>query len=203
MSDADKHEDQHMASPAAGATPTKGRGGGRGRGRGRGRRKVIGRIKSTAPPKKPVPGGRRGRIKQYSDPQVQAAYERQREVKSTYLAIISHVKPALEELASRNIERLKSDPDAHRQVPEYRVVMDQLHDRKRSVKKAARTLYDRKLEDLETSFEKDNEFAMTQFQVSLLRSHPQGSISCALFFFIGIFIFSLFALHDMWWCTGS
>lgn len=168
MSDADKHEDQHPASPAAAATPTKGRGGTRGRGRGRGRRRAVGKIRAPVPPKKPVPGGRRGRIKQYTDPHVQAAYERQREVKSTYLAIIAHVKPALEELAARSIETLKSDPDAHRKVPEYRAIMDELAAKRRAVMSAAKTWYDVELADFETSCARDDEFTMAQFRVSLL-----------------------------------
>ena len=167
MSDADKHDDQYLASPAAAATPTKGRGGTRGRGRGRGRRRAVGKIRAPVPPKKPVPGGRRGRIKQYTDPHVQAAYERQREVKSTYLAIISHVKPALEELAARSIETLKSDPEAHKKVPEYRAIMDELARKRRAVMTAAKTWYDVELADLEESCVKDDEFALAQFRVSI------------------------------------
>lgn len=164
MSDQDKNE-EHAApsSPAPMDTPTKGRG--RGRGKGRGKRKPIAKPKVTTAVKKPIPTGRRGRIKQYNDPLVQAAYERQREVKTAYLSIISHVKPALEELASRNIDKLKKDSAAHKTVPEYRAIKGQLDARLAKVVDNAKEVLETKLDLIKRSHGKYAEFQELQYQV--------------------------------------
>ncbi|CAI4211502.1 unnamed protein product [Parascedosporium putredinis] len=163
MSDQDKNE-EHAApsSPAPMDTPTKGRG--RGRGKGRGKRKPIAKPKVTTAVKKPIPTGRRGRIKQYNDPLVQAAYERQREVKTAYLSIISHVKPALEELASRNIDKLKNDSTVHKTVPEYRAIKGQLDARLAKVVDNAKEVLETKLDLIKRSHGKYAEFQELQYQ---------------------------------------
>jgi len=179
MSDKD-HPEEHVApsSPTAVDTPSKGRG--RGKGKGRGKRKSLAKAKTFAGVKKPVPTGRRGRIKQYNDPRVQAAYERQREVKSAYLSIISHMKPALEELASRNIEKLKKDPEIHKTVPEFDIITEQLDTRLTKVLNEAQADYDKEMALLNLSFEKDREFIGLQHEVSIS--------SLVFFFFISSFV---------------
>ena len=92
--------------------------------------------------KKPIPPGRRGRFKQYDDQNVQAAYERGREVKAQYLTMLGDLRPALEELASRNIAKLKDNPKWYRQVPEYQGVKSGLNTRLQDVLTLAKKQFD-------------------------------------------------------------
>ncbi|PKS11931.1 hypothetical protein jhhlp_001226 [Lomentospora prolificans] len=163
MSDKDRNV-EHAAASSPPPTDTPSRGRGRGRGKGRGKRKSLAKTKALAAVKKLVPTGRRGRIKQYSDPRVQAAYERQREVKTAYLSIISHVKPALEELASRNIEKLKKDSNAHKAVPEHDIVKNQLDAKLTEVTGHADKVLETQLGLIERSHEKNTEFQNMQYE---------------------------------------
>lgn len=158
---------EHAAASSPPPTDTPSRGRGRGRGKGRGKRKSLAKTKALAAVKKLVPTGRRGRIKQYSDPRVQAAYERQREVKTAYLSIISHVKPALEELASRNIEKLKKDSNAHKAVPEHDIVKNQLDAKLTEVTGHADKVLETQLGLIERSHEKNTEFQNMQYEVGV------------------------------------
>jgi hypothetical protein len=64
---------------------------------------------------------------------VQAAYERQRELKATYQAVAHALKPALQELAERSIDEAVQNPDLHKQSDQHAPVVKQLqrnfHDR--------------------------------------------------------------------------
>lgn len=91
----------------------------RGRGRGRG---GAGRGGASARARGKPAAGRRGRAKVYDHPRAQAAHERQRDLKTSYATIASSMKPALEELADRNLDRLRSDFDAHKEVDQYRQI---------------------------------------------------------------------------------
>lgn len=120
-----------------------GRGGRAGRGRGGGR----GGASSTSVSKANFPkagrgGTRRGRAKSFADSRVQAAYERQRDLKATYQAVAHALKPALQELADRSIEELLQRSDGHRLTPEHWPVLDELN--QRLAKKLH--LFDRQLE---------------------------------------------------------
>lgn len=124
MSDTETPE-QSASTPTPQPTPRATRG----RGRGRGRRPAVPR-KEAAPKPAPTAGtGRRGRFKQFSDDKVQAAYERQRELKAQYAALANAVKPALQDLATRTVRRLTKDGDYYTSVPEFDVVTDHLQDR--------------------------------------------------------------------------
>ncbi|KAG4221104.1 hypothetical protein PC116_g30419, partial [Phytophthora cactorum] len=85
-------------------------------------------------------GGRgkgRGQKKVYSDPRVQAAYERQRELRDLYSQVALAVKPALDEIADQNIKKLTESMDGHKGVPEYYTVQEQLDQQLRRVIEAA------------------------------------------------------------------
>lgn len=102
-------------------SPTK-----RGRGRGRG---GASRGAASARARGKPATGRRGRAKVYDNPRVQAAHERQRDLRNAWAALSGHMKPALEELANRNIKLLKDNFDAHKEVDEYEDIQDFLVDR--------------------------------------------------------------------------
>ncbi|KAI9167483.1 hypothetical protein HJFPF1_03611 [Paramyrothecium foliicola] len=98
--------------------------GGRGRGGGRGASSATVSKSATA---KPGRGGtRRGRAKNFADSRVQAAYERQRDLKATYQAVAHALKPALQELAERSIDEALQNPDLYRQSDEHVAVTNEL-----------------------------------------------------------------------------
>ncbi|ROW12089.1 hypothetical protein VMCG_00539 [Cytospora schulzeri] len=88
------------------------------RGRGRGRGASARGAASTRAGRKPV-AGRRGRQKVYETSRAQAAHERQRDLKNAYATVAAAMRPALEELADRNLDLLKSKFDAHQEVDQY------------------------------------------------------------------------------------
>ena len=72
---------------------------------------------------KKAPGtGRRGRQKVYESSRVQAAHERQRELKAAFNQVSNAVRAALEDLADRNLNVLKKDPVAHEKTAEYQKI---------------------------------------------------------------------------------
>lgn len=102
-------------------SPTK-----RGRGRGRG---GAGRGAASARARGKPTTGRRGRAKVYETSRAQAAHERQRDLKNSYAALSAAMKPALEELADRNLDLLKSNFDAHKEVDQYKEITNFLDQR--------------------------------------------------------------------------
>ncbi|KUI62570.1 hypothetical protein VP1G_09690 [Cytospora mali] len=98
------------------------------RGRGRGRGASARGAASTRAGRKPV-AGRRGRQKVYETSRAQAAHERQRDLKNAYATVAAAMKPALEELADRNLDLLKSKFDAHQEVDQYAEITGVLNQR--------------------------------------------------------------------------
>lgn len=99
------------------------------RGRGRGRGGATRGAASARARGKPATG-RRGRAKVYDTSRAQAAHERQRDLKNAYSALAAAMKPALEELADRNLDRLKSDFNADKEVDQYRDIISFLDERR-------------------------------------------------------------------------
>lgn len=116
-----------------GRPPNRGRGRGRGRG-GRGRGGLI-RVNSGAIMKStPTPstrGGYRGRggrgKKTSSNRLVQAAYDRQKDLKAAYKAVARIVSQGLILLTDRNLEFMKDDLEFQNNQPEYQQVQAQLN----------------------------------------------------------------------------
>lgn len=116
------------------ATRGRGRGGrggraGRGRGGGRGGASSTSGVAKANFTKAGRGGTRRGRAKSFADSRVQAAYERQRDLKATYQAVAHALKPALQELADRSIEELLQKSDGHRFAPDHLPIVDELNQR--------------------------------------------------------------------------
>lgn len=112
--------------------PTRGRGrgarsgrAGRGRGGGRGASTTVA-AKTAAAARGGRGGLRRGRAKNFSDSRVQAAYERQRDLKATYQAVAHALKPALQELAERNVDDLLQNPRRYKEAKEYSPIQQTL-----------------------------------------------------------------------------
>ncbi|KAL7930493.1 hypothetical protein V8C35DRAFT_159251 [Trichoderma chlorosporum] len=129
------------------ATRGRGRGGrggraGRGRGGGRGASSAASGISKSTYTKTGRGGTRRGRAKSFADSRVQAAYERQRDLKATYQAVAHALKPALQELADRTIEEILQRSDSHRYASDHLPVLQELHDRLQQKLE----LFDRQLE---------------------------------------------------------
>ncbi|KAG6025158.1 hypothetical protein E4U41_001598 [Claviceps citrina] len=117
--------------PASASARGRGRGGrgGRGRGRGGGRGVSSAAVSKSTAATRGRGGTRRGRVKNFSDSRVQAAYERQRDLKATYQAVALALKPALQELAERTVDDMLQRPDAYKQADEHWVVIRQLKDK--------------------------------------------------------------------------
>ena len=129
------------------ATRGRGRGGrggraGRGRGGGRGASSAASGIAKSTYTKTGRGGTRRGRAKSFADSRVQAAYERQRDLKATYQAVAHALKPALQELADRTIEEILQRSDSHRYASDHLPVLQELHERLQQKLE----LFDRQLE---------------------------------------------------------
>ncbi|KKA26622.1 hypothetical protein TD95_002929 [Thielaviopsis punctulata] len=128
-SDPKPAEDISTSQPAPrkpttrGSRSTRGRARG-GRGRGRGGRQSTTRSNGVGQAR-----SRRGRIKQFDDAKVQAAYERSREVKDYWNLMVYVGRSALADLAQRNLDKLTEEPNAHEMTPEYLVIMEQLGER--------------------------------------------------------------------------
>lgn len=101
--------------------------GGRGRGGGRGGSTTSTSLKLSSAKLSGRGGTRRGRAKTFTDSRVQAAYERQRDLKATYQAVAHAIKPALQELADRAIEDAIKNQESYKLVPEYRPLILGLH----------------------------------------------------------------------------
>lgn len=114
-------------------------------------------------------GGRgkgRGRNKTYDDTRVQAAHERQKELKDLYSEVASAVKPALEKLAELNINRMIDNPSAHKEVAEYHVVQQQLQDQLDARIRSIQDVMDQRIKLAQTEFDDHNEISHRKFQVS-------------------------------------
>jgi hypothetical protein len=123
MSDTDMVDAAPEEPPKVKPTP-------KGRGRGRKRGVAKGRVQK-APLKKAAATGRRGRLKQFSDTRIQANYERQRELKAHFASVAAILKPALQDLAERNVDKIIEDPDYHKHKAEYPAIIAAL-DKKRN-----------------------------------------------------------------------
>lgn len=179
------------------ATSTRGRGrggrGGRGRGRGGGRGASTAALSKSTTASRGRGGTRRGRVKNFSDSRVQAAYERQRDLKATYQAVAFALKPALQELVERNVDEMLQKPDSYKQATEYFPIAQSLKEKLDNKLREC----DRRLEcDLnlaEHSFNADTYVAEKEFQVrfiSFMLFFPAVTSRATLFFFCaGVFYY--------------
>lgn len=111
-----------------GRPPNRGRGRGRG---GRGGRGGLTRTNSSIKPKKTNSGrgrgGRGGRGKKTSSiRRVQAAYDRQKDLRSAFRTVAKAVKDGLEVLAEKNLKVMQDEPDFYKKQPQYDKVLDEL-----------------------------------------------------------------------------
>lgn len=166
--------------PPTAATRGRGRGGrgGRGRGRGGGRGASNAAMSKSTTVTRGRGGTRRGRVKNFSDSRVQAAYERQRDLKATYQAVALALKPALQELAERNVDEMLQKPDSYKQVDEYLPIVEQIQDKldAKLAECARRLSCDLNL--AENTFTAENYVTEKEFQVCL----PQIQIGFNIFF---------------------
>ncbi|CAJ2507015.1 Uu.00g082010.m01.CDS01 [Anthostomella pinea] len=82
-------------------------------------------------------GPGRGRNKTYDSHRVQAAYERQKELRELYSEVAGAAKPALEDLADLTVKKLLENPNAHEEVLEYQILQQQLDDQLAAVIRSA------------------------------------------------------------------
>ncbi|KAK8048422.1 hypothetical protein PG994_010152 [Apiospora phragmitis] len=101
-------------------------------------------------------GGRgkgRGRNKTYDDTRVQAAHERQKELKELYSEVASAVKPALEKLAELNIN-----------LAEFHVIKQQLQDQLDARIQSIKDVMQERIKLAQTEFEIHNDISHRKYQ---------------------------------------
>jgi len=113
--------------------------------RGNGRKRASRTTAQKPPPRNATTSnGRRGRFKRYNDARVQAAFERQRDLKDSYSNVASALKPILDMIATRTVDKLKEDALHHRRMSDYSIVQGSLDDRLKSrLEQEDRTLAER------------------------------------------------------------
>ncbi|ERT02043.1 uncharacterized protein SPSK_04839 [Sporothrix schenckii 1099-18] len=133
-----------MSEPPPAHTPSF-----RGRGRGRGRSQAVRAHVARLAQARKAANGRRGRQKLYDHPKPQAASERLKELKAAFSAVANAMRPALEDLADRSLDQLKSRPDAYRAFDQFQEVKDFLDRRIHDVQTMHRNklLLDTRLND--------------------------------------------------------
>ena len=123
-------DESPVKEPATSSTRGRGRGGrgsrgGRGKGPGRSAPNSL-IVKATASARGGRGGAKRGRGKTFTDSRVQAAHERQRDLKSSYASVAWALRNAIVDLAERNIEEILQDPQLHKKIPGYQRAVDDL-----------------------------------------------------------------------------
>lgn len=150
----------------------------RGRGRGRGRGGSTRGNHSRAAVKKPTTGGgRRGRQKLYGAPRLQGTFERGKELKNAYASVVNALRPAIEELADRNIDSLKEDPDAYKYVEAFLGVKEALDTRVADVKKVINTERDIRLTFIKSRRDASVEIIEDSFKVRLLSNSNDSHLT--------------------------
>ncbi|KAI1769526.1 hypothetical protein GGR53DRAFT_472860 [Hypoxylon sp. FL1150] len=148
-------------SPAA--SPSKGKAAATKKPSGRGLTKRTGRKPA---PKKGGRGKGRGQKKTYEDPRVQAAYERQRELRELFSTVSASVKPALEDIADQSVKTLLQDPDSYKDYPEYHEIQQQLDAQLKHVIDTANAEFDTKTAMARRTFELETDHIQKSFQDS-------------------------------------
>jgi hypothetical protein len=126
-------------------------------------------------PRKPIrktiakraPRGKgRGRNKTYDHPRVQAAYERQKELRDLYSDVASAVKPALEMLADQTLNQMIENPTAHEEVSEFEVLQTELDDRLNDALTRAENVASARNSMADTQSELSSDLAQKRYKVS-------------------------------------
>lgn len=143
--------------------------GGRGRGTGRGGSTASSSLKLSAAKLTGRGGTRRGRAKTFTDSRVQAAYERQRDLKATYQAVAHAIKPALQELADRAIEDAIKNQESYKLVPEYRPLILELHRN-----------FQNKMDEFDNRLSKDLALAKGRFNANKFVAEREFEVRLAL-----------------------
>lgn len=138
---------------------------------------------------------RRGRAKTFTDSRVQAAYERQRDLKATYQAVAHALKPALQELAERNVDELMQNPDRHREAQEHYPVIRQLQRNLEAKLTEHQKRRDMDLALAKSLYEADQYVATQEFHVSLSPYCPPMNHHSLCTFFSHALIVHALSIH--------
>ncbi|KAM4068094.1 hypothetical protein HRG_009620 [Hirsutella rhossiliensis] len=147
-----------------------GRGSGRGRGGRGGRGGGRGGNSNSATPKQTPNNSsgraptRRGRVKNFTDMRVQAAYDRQRDLKATYQMVANAVKPALEELCIRQVDQLLDNYDPNNQSPDMVRMAAELQQRYDTVIAEHDAALHHKLQGVERRHNAETQIAQQSFE---------------------------------------
>lgn len=114
--------------------------------------------------------GKRGRHKAYDSALVQASVERQKELKTAYSQLAGVVKSALEDLADRNLELLRTSENAHKEVDAYTDVIGFLDQRLEDQIRQNDAVADARRQALREKYEAFGAVTRQSYHVSLIQS---------------------------------
>ncbi|KIW92009.1 uncharacterized protein Z519_06991 [Cladophialophora bantiana CBS 173.52] len=146
-------------------------GGGRGKGKSRGR---AGRGNGESP----EPPNRRRPLTQDEKLEISILKARQLELKRFFSTVGAQQIDILEQLSSRDISKIARKPKAHRHVPEYDGVVEELESTMRDVQDLAQTRYRIQLEHEMQRLQREKEVIEAQFEnrvTEARREHLAGA----------------------------
>ncbi|KAI1815295.1 hypothetical protein GGS20DRAFT_544357 [Poronia punctata] len=147
-------------SPAKGKTGTHKKSTTKGVSKKTGRKNATTSKKVTNRPKG------RGRNKTYEDQRVQAAYDRQKDLRDLYSEVANAIKPVLEDLADMSVKNLTENPTAHKEVSEYQTLQRALDDRLEEVLSSAQQEFENRTTIATNEYNLSNEVSVKKFHNS-------------------------------------
>lgn len=141
-----------------------GRRGGGGNGHNGGGTKGKGKAKGNRG-ESPEPPNRKRPLSQVDKDIIAMMKTRQQELKRFFNTVGTQQAEMLEEMATRDLNRIAKKPNAHKKVPEYDLVMEEIQTRKEEAEEIARKRYEIALETEMLEFEAQKEVIEQQFKV--------------------------------------
>ena len=140
------------------------RGGTHANGAGRGKGKSKGRAGRGG--ESPEPPNRRHPLTQDEKVLISMLKARQQELKRFFTTVGAQQVEILEQMASRDLNRITKKPNAHKKVPEYETIIDELQTGAEDAKELARKRYDVQFEAEMQRLEQEKEVIEQKFKVS-------------------------------------
>lgn len=141
-----------------------GRGGRRANGNNGGGAKGKGKAKGNRG-ESPEPPNRKQPLSQVDKDMIAMMKTRQQELKRFFNIVGTQQTEMLEEMATRDLNRIAKKPNAHKKVPEYELIMEEIQTRREEAEDIARKRYDVAMETAMLELEAQKEVIEQQFKV--------------------------------------
>lgn len=169
MSDTNGH---HTGSPAKG----------RGRGRGRGGYGRAAASRAAAARKAAAANAQQSLKPSDSSYRTQAVEERVKELRNAFAAVSNAVRPALEELAERNVDLLRDQFNAHTEVAAFKQIRKFLDTRSKDALGLVSRRYEADAAQAKRSYEIQCMFTELEYQARSAFPFLPSDPPCLLFF---------------------